>query len=164
MGWEVWLDLDLWTRDLKIYRYHLLIEGNPCTKFGIDQVKESKDIDRTTLGLQTDRPTYRPTYRPTVVKQYAPFFKGGIINNKCIDDQDNSYKFTLFLWRLQWKKPIVSWVWDHIEQLLPKSMLAESLITRSYPIHTQGPHTTCRTGWSTLKVLSLFIIKKVCGI
>ena len=27
---------------------HLLIEGNPCTKFGIDQVKGSKDIGQTT--------------------------------------------------------------------------------------------------------------------
>ena len=30
-------------------RDHLIIEGNPCTKFGIDQVKVSKDIERTTL-------------------------------------------------------------------------------------------------------------------
>ena len=58
---------------LKINRDHLLIEGNPCTKFGIDQVKGSKDIERTTHGLQTDR----PTDRLTVAKQYAPFFKGG---------------------------------------------------------------------------------------
>ena len=56
------------------YRDHLLIEGNPCTKFGIDQVKGSKDIEQTTLGLQTDQ----PTYRLTVAKQHAPFFKGGI--------------------------------------------------------------------------------------
>ena len=27
---------------------HLLIEGNLCTKFGIDQEKGSKDIERTT--------------------------------------------------------------------------------------------------------------------
>ena len=27
--------------------------------FDIDQVKGSKDIERTTLGLQTDRATYR---------------------------------------------------------------------------------------------------------
>ena len=33
---------------LKINRDHLLIEGNPCTKFGIDQLKGSKDIERTT--------------------------------------------------------------------------------------------------------------------
>ena len=33
---------------MKINRDHLLIEGNPCTKFGIDQVKGSKDNDRTT--------------------------------------------------------------------------------------------------------------------
>ena len=46
---------------LKINRDHLLIEGNPCTEFGIDQVKGSKDIARTTLGLQTDRPTDRST-------------------------------------------------------------------------------------------------------
>ena len=64
----------------------MLIKGNPCTKFGIDQLKGLKDIDRTRLGLQTDRPTYRPTDlptdrptdRPTVAKQYAPFFKEGI--------------------------------------------------------------------------------------
>ena len=34
----------------------VLIGRNPNTKFGIDQViqKGSKDIERTTLGLQTD--------------------------------------------------------------------------------------------------------------
>ena len=53
--------------------YHLLFEGNPCTKFGTDQVKRSNDIDWTRLGLQTDI----PTDRQTVAKQYAPFFKGG---------------------------------------------------------------------------------------
>ena len=74
LGSKEWFDLDLRTCDLKINRDHLLIKGNPCTKFGIDQVKGSKDIDRTTLGLQTER----PTDRPTVAKQYAPFFKGGI--------------------------------------------------------------------------------------
>ena len=37
---------------LKINRDHLLIEGNPCTKFGIDQVKGSKDIERTTQWAQ----------------------------------------------------------------------------------------------------------------
>ena len=61
---------------------HLLIEVNPCTKVGIDQVKGSEDIERTTLGLQTDKltdiPTDRPTDRPTDAKQYAPLFKGGI--------------------------------------------------------------------------------------
>ena len=55
-----WFDVDLWTCDPKINRNHLLIGRNPCTKFGIDQVKGSKDIEQTTpwLGLQTDRPTY----------------------------------------------------------------------------------------------------------
>ena len=52
---------------LKINRDHLLIEINPCTKFGIDQLKGLKDIERTTHGLQT----YRPTDHT--------FFKGGII-------------------------------------------------------------------------------------
>ena len=51
---------------------HLLTEGNPCTKFGIDQVKGSKDIERTTLGLQTDQPT------DSCKTIYAAFFKGGI--------------------------------------------------------------------------------------
>ena len=41
--------------DPKINRDHLLIEGNPCTNFGIDQVKGSKDFERTKFGLQTDR-------------------------------------------------------------------------------------------------------------
>ena len=44
VGREEWFDLDLSTRDLKINRDHLLIEGNPCAKFGIDQLKGSKDI------------------------------------------------------------------------------------------------------------------------
>ena len=48
LGLEEWFDLDLWICDLKINRDHILIEGNPCTKFGTDQVKGSKDIDRTT--------------------------------------------------------------------------------------------------------------------
>ena len=48
VGWEEWFDLDLWTCDLEINSDHLLIEGNPCTKFGIDQVQGSKDIERTT--------------------------------------------------------------------------------------------------------------------
>ena len=60
-----WFDLDLWTCDLKINRDHLLIQGNPCTKFGIDQMKGSKDIERTTLGLQINIPTDRHTDRPT---------------------------------------------------------------------------------------------------
>ena len=48
VGWEEWFDLDLWTCDLTINRDHLLIERKPCTKFGIDQVKGSKDIEQTT--------------------------------------------------------------------------------------------------------------------
>ena len=48
LGSKEMFDLDLWTCDLKINRDHLLFEGNSCTKFGIDQVKGSKDIERTT--------------------------------------------------------------------------------------------------------------------
>ena len=77
LGSKEWFDLDLWTCELKIYR-DLLIEGNPCTKFGIDKVKGSKDIKRTTLGRQTDRKTHRHTDRPTVAQQHAPCFNGGI--------------------------------------------------------------------------------------
>ena len=63
-----WFYLDLWTCDLEINRDHLLIEGNPCTKFGIDQVKGSKD-----------RPTYRPTDRHTdrqLQNNMPPFSRG----------------------------------------------------------------------------------------
>ena len=52
VDWEEWFDLDLWTCDLKINRDHLLIEGNPYTKFGIDQVKGSKDIERKTFWAE----------------------------------------------------------------------------------------------------------------
>ena len=48
VGWEEWFDLDLRTCDRKINWDHQLIEGNPCTNFGFDQVKGSKDIERTT--------------------------------------------------------------------------------------------------------------------
>ena len=48
VGREEWFDLDLCTCDLKINRDLLLIGCNPFTKFGIDQVKVSKDIERTT--------------------------------------------------------------------------------------------------------------------
>ena len=41
-------DLELWKCDLKINSDHLRIGRNPCTKFGIDQVKGSKDIEQTT--------------------------------------------------------------------------------------------------------------------
>ena len=37
---------------LKINRGYLPIGCNPCTKFGIDQVKGSKDIERTTQWAQ----------------------------------------------------------------------------------------------------------------
>ena len=55
VGWVKWFDLDLWTCDLKINRDHLLIQGNPCTKFGIDQVKGSKDIEQTTQWAKKRR-------------------------------------------------------------------------------------------------------------
>ena len=72
VGWEEWFDLDLWTCDLKINGDHLLIEGNPCTKFGIDQI----------LGQQTDIPTDRHTDRPTdSCKTICPLFQGGHKNS-----------------------------------------------------------------------------------
>ena len=40
---------------LKNNRNHLLIEGNPCTKFGIDQVKVSKDIEQTTQWAEKSK-------------------------------------------------------------------------------------------------------------
>ena len=41
--------------DLKINMDHLMIGGNPCPKFGIDQVKGSKVIDRTTKDIDIDK-------------------------------------------------------------------------------------------------------------
>ena len=64
---------------LKINRDHLLIKGNNCTKFGIDQVKGLKDIERTTHGLQTDRPTDIPPDIPTdrqLQNNMPPFSRG----------------------------------------------------------------------------------------
>ena len=52
LGSKEWFDLDLWTCDLKINRNHLLISRNPCTMFGIDQVKGSKDFERTIQWAQ----------------------------------------------------------------------------------------------------------------
>ena len=76
LGSKEWFGLDLWTCDLKINKDYLLIKRNPCTKFGIEQVKGSKDIERTRLGLQTDI----PTDRQTVAKRYiGPLSQGGII-------------------------------------------------------------------------------------
>ena len=111
--------LNMWP---EINRDYLLTEGKPCTKFGIDQVKgskdikrttqwaekcgltltfehvnwksigiiyslratpapslvlikwRSKDIERTTLGLQTDLPTDIPT---DSCKTIRPLFQGG---------------------------------------------------------------------------------------
>ena len=65
----------LWSSDLKINRDHLLIDDNPYIKFGTDQVKGSRDIERTTLGLQTDRLTDRHTDRQ--LQNNMPLFQGG---------------------------------------------------------------------------------------
>ena len=54
LGSKEWFDLDLWTCDLKIHRDHLLIGLNPCTNVGSDQVKGSKDIERTTQWFDLD--------------------------------------------------------------------------------------------------------------
>ena len=51
--------------DLKINMDHLMIGGNPCPKFGIDQVKGSKVIDRTTKDIDIDKYWfYRRAMRP----------------------------------------------------------------------------------------------------
>ena len=128
----------IWTCDLKINRNHLLIEGNPCTNFGIDQVKGSKDIEQTTQWAEksgltltfehvtwksigiiyslrlTPAPSlvlikwrgqkilsgqhlvYRPMDRPTVAKQYAPFFKGGIIIKQTTNISMHTVSYLLY--------------------------------------------------------------------
>ena len=55
---------------IKINRGHLFPKDMHCTKFGNFQAKGSKDIERTFLGLQTDRPT-------NMCKTTAPFFWRG---------------------------------------------------------------------------------------
>ena len=67
------LERVIWPWPLNMW---LLIEGNPCTKFDIVQVKGSKDIERTTLGLQTDRHTDRQ------LKTICPLFQGGHKNKQ----------------------------------------------------------------------------------
>ena len=52
LGSREWFDLDFWTCDQKINMDHLLIRCNPCVKFGIKQVKGSKDIEQTTNWAQ----------------------------------------------------------------------------------------------------------------
>ena len=42
------MHLDTTMEEHHHHQHHLLIEGNPYTKFVIDQVKGSKDIERTT--------------------------------------------------------------------------------------------------------------------
>ena len=63
-------------------------------------MKGSKDIERTTLGLQTDR----PNDRTTDAKQNAPFFKGGIKSVKFTEKKCKFYRFFLksemFIWPL----------------------------------------------------------------
>ena len=127
--WYSIMFLDLWTCDLKINRDHILIEGNPCTKFGIDQIKGSKDTERTRLVYRptdrhtdrhtstdrhTDRHTcsYRHNDRSTFAKQYAPFFKGAL---KSIIEYRQKYLIICFLhlkraWHFSkvWLKPASS--------------------------------------------------------
>ena len=44
---------------------YLLAKGIQCTKFGKFEAKGSKDIERTSFGLETDRPTNRPANMPS---------------------------------------------------------------------------------------------------
>ena len=48
LGSKEWFDLGLWRCYLKLNSDHLLIGCNPWTKYGIDLVKGSKDIERRT--------------------------------------------------------------------------------------------------------------------
>ena len=88
LGSKKWFDLDLWTCDLKINRVHLLMGRNPCTMFGIDQVKRSKDIELTTHWAEKSGLSLSLT-----------FFKGGIkmwpkkTNKQC-------YWLWLYTWSL----------------------------------------------------------------
>ena len=59
-------DLDIWLYDLNIIKEHLVSRGIHHTKFGNFQRKGSKDIERTSHGLQTDR---------KMQNNLPPFFK-----------------------------------------------------------------------------------------
>ena len=65
-------DLDLWTCDLKINGDHLLIGRKPCTKFGIDQVKGSKDTERTTHWAEKSGLTL--TFKHVILKLIGIFY------------------------------------------------------------------------------------------
>ena len=80
-------DFDFWPRNLKINRDHRNPTVIYCTKFSNIRA----DIERSSLDLQTDRPTVRPTDRCKAI--CAPFSEGGITNRL----YDNKSK-----WRRIW--------------------------------------------------------------
>ena len=84
-------DLDLWPRNSKINRGHLLVMTSHHTKLEDPWAISSLVIDRTNFFYgPTDRPTYRPTDGPTYAKQYTPSSsKGGII--RWMYNQNNFY-------------------------------------------------------------------------
>ena len=55
---------------------YLLAKGIHGTKFCKFEAKGSKDIEWTSFGLETDRPTNRPTKRLKTI--CPPFLKGSI--------------------------------------------------------------------------------------
>ena len=75
-GQKIWetaqFGLEIWPHELKIDREHKLSRGIHCTKLGNFQWKESKDIEPTSLGPQTNR---QPNWQ--VQNNMPPFFKGG---------------------------------------------------------------------------------------
>ena len=65
-------DRNLWPCDLKINQGHLLPRGIHCSKSANSQPKGSKDIERSSLSLQTNRSTER-------CKTICPLFPKGCI-------------------------------------------------------------------------------------
>ena len=127
---QEWFDLDLWTCDLKINMDHLLTEGNPCTKFGIDQMKGSKDIEWTTFGLQTDRLTNRQTDRQ-LQNNMPPFSKGGGGHKKsfcyCLNNLDK--------WPMDHINHVSSWqAWALSKHINLDKDFKVSTIHLSFPI------------------------------
>ena len=130
----------VWPWPLNVWpvnRDHLLIKGNPCNKFGIDQVKGSKDIEWTTLGLHTDR----HTNRPTVAKQLPPFsrtrhshlWKLHFFDIKKVINQTLCALYKIEMFQLGTKNTFfeLSFAISHYEGLLTLNQL---LLTQSGPL------------------------------
>ena len=114
---------DLWTCDLKINKDHLLIDGNSCTKFGIDQVKGSKDTEWTTQWSEMSGLTL--TFKHVTLKSI------GIIYSLSATPAPS---LVLIKWRSHRDIDI-------------KILIGQHLVYRPTDRHTDRPTDSCKTIW-----------------